>query len=534
LLIAFLAATALPLPRAFDACAGAGRAEQNARVRNAIDDAVDIGLVKETHHGSFSLTRNRAGTIKYILLAIAVGCVAAVSSRVSPEVRPTQMTVLVGVGAVLAAMGFVHQWLAASRTFWWWFPVQHGQPVGGFVSRTHFAGYIALLSPAAMALVYDAVSRRRLPAAAAWLAVTAGMAAVVVCSLSRGATVALAAGMIAVIVTAAFGRPLRDNIPAAVALLACVLFVTALVARPGILPERIRNQASSRLATLRSPLKTESAVSRLHVWRDSLRAWRNYPVVGAGASGFRMVYPQHRTRTDRPSFKQAENEYIQTLVDMGIAGVGIIAWIAVCVALAGARTFRTRSAPSAVLLAVPGVLTVFLVHSAVDFPARTPLYAMTLAWIIGMCLTSAPDARVVFRIKRRIALPAVLAVSSAILALGLWPSACGSLARDSSDRIQSAQADELSRMLVWSPTSWQTWYHMGRRACAEGTRPAIRFGERCMTQAAAYDPHNYRLWETIACLRREMGDTAGARDAAMRMKSLRNWKSVPPGQPETF
>jgi hypothetical protein len=60
-----------------------------------------------------------------------------------------------------------------------------------------------------------------------------------------------------------------------------------------------------------------------------------------------------------------------------------------------------------------------------------------------------------------------------------------------------------------------------------GTASGYRMGERWISQAAAYDPKNYRLWKELGDLRLYLGDRAGARQAYDRVKALRPWVQVP-------
>lgn len=531
LLVSFLALTALPVPRSVDFISGHLRGQQNSAALNAIGDASDIGLVDRPPSAAFSLTRNRAGTLKYILLAIAAGCLAAASASTNSPSRSTQLAILVTLVLIISVFGFIHQWLSSSRSFWWFLPVSHGQPVGGFVSRTHFAGYIALLCPAALALMFDAIVKRKVVPSLAWCITTSAMSMVVLLSLARGAVIALAAGLITTFLAALALRPMRDRIAFSLA----AVVVTAAIActiQSGILPDSVLQKVSSRLGTLRAPMNTESAKARFAVWRDSIEVWGNYPLIGAGASGFRMVFPRHRQRTDRPSFKQAENEYVQTLVDLGVVGSILLATSAACTAIAAFRSGRTGPTASATVLAIPGIAVVFLVHNAIDFPVRTPLYALTAAWIAGMCFNSSVSWPVNILLPRRILIPVALSLIPIVALPALLPPLTRALERDSPDHIQNADMNELAKIVQWSPTSWQAWYHMGRRACAAGTRPAMRFGEQCMTRAASYDPNNYRLWEALAFVRAEMNDVEGSREALKRLKSLRSWKTGPAKQTE--
>ena len=98
---------------------------------------------------------------------------------------------------------------------------------------------------------------------------------------------------------------------------------------------------------------------------------------------------------------------------------------------------------------------------------------------------------------------------------------------DSSDFIETGRPDDLVRALAWSPTSWHVWYSLGRSAVGSADDRNLRFAERCITQATAYDSNNYILWDKLARLRLRMNDVDGAMAAYSRLKSLRSWMHIP-------
>jgi O-antigen ligase len=49
--------------------------------------------------------------------------------------------------------------------------------------------------------------------------------------------------------------------------------------------------------------------------------WAAYPIAGAGANAFRMVYPQYRTASSAGFMTHAHNEYAQLLCETGVIGL---------------------------------------------------------------------------------------------------------------------------------------------------------------------------------------------------------------------
>jgi tetratricopeptide (TPR) repeat protein len=103
--------------------------------------------------------------------------------------------------------------------------------------------------------------------------------------------------------------------------------------------------------------------------------------------------------------------------------------------------------------------------------------------------------------------------------------------------LKQAEARALARAIVWAPTSSHAWYYLGRESCRLSFTPAsprYRYGECCLSLAAAYNPHNYRMWYQLGYTRLTAGDLRGADEAFDRALALRPWLRKPefPKPPE--
>jgi len=515
-LAALIMLTALPLPRGTAGLPGSPRAAQDERVREAVRTAAELDLGKP-FRPLFSLTRNRAATLRTALMLVAALAAASLAARLPAAWKRRYLGALVAMGAGLAAAGYVTQWvLPQGKTIWWLFPVQHGRPVACFVNRNHFGGLLAMLCPSAVLLCLDSLSRRRAPAALAWGGAFVIMSLAAILSLSRGAWLAYAVSSAVVGILVLRRQPLLRA--------AAVLLLAGGVAW-GLLRLPQGGALEERFETLGDGTRMSSAQMRLHTWRDGLRILGDYPIAGCGAGAFRMVFPQYRSATTRKFFYHAENEYVQIPAEVGLAGSLAAALLVFGVARAWLANRREGRLDPVLSLAVAGALTVVLVHAVFDFALRIPLYTFTFASLLGLVLDPGPAGRAAAGPGRlRIPLAPAVAVAFAVLCLFF------SRAIHQNDRypdLERAGADRLCRALVWSPTSWQIWYNLGREALSgTGTRRE-RFGASCLDSATRYDPNNYRLWIQVAVARRARGDFAGARKAARRVKELRPWARVP-------
>jgi len=512
--VLFLVITALPLPEFMDKAVGHGRAAQNELARQAIADAGKLSLA-HPRLGGFSISRDRAATVRIILLVIAAFAIAALAARLPAPRRETFVKALVVIGAIVAGIGYTGQWLVPQgKTLWWVFHVPHGQPVGGFLNRNHFGGFVALLCPAALTMFAGDLGRKRLFRAVTWALCFLVMTFAVVMSHSRGAWLAYAASMFAVVILSLSARRLW-MVVAIVGLLVCV----------GVGVSRLPHEdLEERARSLAEPTGSVTAQMRLSTWRDTLRIIPDYTFLGTGANAFRMIFPQYRTATTRKSFKQAENEYLQIPTELGLIGTALLIGLGVAVARRWFRNHVEGSLDRLVEISVGGALIVAAVHAVFDFPIRIPLYGMVLASLVGLTLSPPPLPEPSGSAKPSRLWLAPL--TGLVVAIFVSLQAMKPYEMDSSDFLQKADPDALCRALNWSPTSWQAWYHLGRAAIDKPDGTAIKLGEYCMSRAVDYDPNNYRMWHELCLVRLTLDDTEGARQAYSRLKALRTWQRI--------
>jgi O-antigen ligase len=526
--ILLVALSAVPLFGRLDALTGIRRCDENTLVRLAIRDADDLGIL-ESPRLRFSLSRNRAGTLRILLLVITMLGGAVLSASLSPRSREYYLSFLVLLGIAMAVLGFWHQWIRpADKTMWWVFDVPHGHPVGCFVNRSHYASFLAMLAAVSLALfVKHLCSLRTIIIAVFYGVAFLVMSFSIVVSQSRGGLISHAAATVGMLVYLLAKRQPRVAVPLCVAVVLLAACVAVGIAK--VPTADLRAETVARISTLRHPTQTASAQSRFGVWRDSIALWKDYALLGVGANGFRMTFTQYRTSTARHQFIQAENEYVELLTEGGLLGVVMVIVVVVLAAGRWRRNAKGDGLQSHVSMAIGGATVVVAVHNGIDFPMHVPLYALVYASIIGLALTAVPGLTE----KRCVHIPRVL-VLALFCATGLCiatTAAIGGTAAyrtDRSDYVMSADTDELARALIWSPTSWQTWYHFGTSTWKTGKREHLEFGARCVERAVTYDPNNYLLWEAVGWARFSVGDDHGARKAYERMNSLRSWKKAPP------
>ncbi len=374
------------------------------------------------------------------------------------------------------------------------FAVPTIMPFGPYVSKNHFAGYVAMAAVLSLGLLFDIADKERTTRSPlSWIdsprayrvllcgAAVVVMVAAVLVSLSRGGAISLAAGVAVFLALRSFGarRPLR-------VLVAVALGASALVA---VLPRDVHRRLATLGDTTGAP--GEAASFRLDTWRDTLRLSSTSPMVGSGLGAFVDALPPAKRSGERFRIEHAENDYLEWLAETGALGLlllGCAGWF-----LAGAT--RTRLAGGAatqrtLLHGALGAVVVFLVHSAVDFTARVPSNALLFVLLLAiLCGTSA----------RRAGRAQTLAMAAALAAGALW------LWRAPSLPVPTPRADALAASAIGDPV-------------ARGLR--VERAETALVTALHRRPADAEAWFLLGWVRYAQGRNAEAAAFARRAQEL--------------
>jgi O-antigen ligase len=329
------------------------------------------------------ITAYRQVTYSLLLLYLAYGMLAFVVTQTLR--RASQLRafawVLCGYGTVLAFFALLQGIAPNGKLYWTWPLEQGGLIYGPYVNHNHYAGLMEMLTPfpLALALSRHVHGNRKLVVAA----VAALMAGTIFLSGSRGGMLAFGVQVVAL---GFLLRPQRSNWkrPAALALFLAVAI--------GFLVWIGGNELTHRLASINTEARQElSGGVRLTIDRDSIHMWRQKPILGWGLGTFPVAYPRFRSFYTSFFVNQAHNDYLQLLVETGLAGGAIAVWFLVL-------TFR-RAKPKLVnwTESASGTLTVaallgcvgILVHSFVDFNLQIPANA-ALFYVLCAIAASSP------------------------------------------------------------------------------------------------------------------------------------------------
>lgn len=318
-------------------------------------------------------TVDRQQTFESLLLYLAFGAItflAIQSFRDETDYRHLIVTLAV-FGFLLGMLGFVQDFTAGGRLYWLRIPTQGGAIYGPYVNKNHFAGIMELLIPFALAGAINRKLPRDQRFVLAFCVLLMGVT-VILCG-SRGGMVGLASEIVFFVVLLVM-RERRLGQAVGVALLLQIILAGALVVSG--------DSVLGKVATFNN---RDEAASRYQIAKDSIKMFKERPVLGWGMGAFPAAYPKFRTIPSAFSLNAAHNDYLQALTETGLIGFGLVILFIAIVYRGGIQNYRRRrlgSWSNTLSLACMTAFTGILVHSFFDFNLQIPANAL-LFYVCG-------------------------------------------------------------------------------------------------------------------------------------------------------
>ena len=272
-----------------------------------------------------------------------------------------------GYGFLLSLFAIIQQFTSNGKIYWVITNRHGGWIYGPYVNHAHYAGLMEMLVP--FPIVFAIVSRGGRHGRVFFLFVAVVMCSTIFLCQSLGGMIALVFELS--VLSLLLLRNRRSAYREALVLAAlCVSLAVWLIwlRPPGLL---------ERLGRLLNPVSDAGVTGRVAIVRDSLRMVWQRPVLGWGLGTFSVVYPSFRSFFSNLWVNEAHNDFVQTLVETGIAGFAIACSFLVLLFREAGRNLRCwRSEPrsSMALAAFLGCVGL-LVHGLFDFNLQIPANA---------------------------------------------------------------------------------------------------------------------------------------------------------------
>ncbi len=266
---------------------------------------------------------------------------------------------------------------------------------GTFINRNHYAGYLEMTLPLAIAALARALARlRSRPGASLWerLANASGrdlfgsalllllalvMATALACSRSRMGIASAALALAATGIVLAWKGRGRGFAAAAVVVAGATLLLFVQGGAGVPILDRFASAAT----------EFQGSLGRREMWSQALRMASAFPLSGIGLGAFASVFPAFRTSGPGVALTHAHNDYIEWASEAGLLGCLVL--LASAALLAGPLLGRRGGRADFGVLGYAAVASLVAIglHSLTDFNLEIPGNALTLAVLAGLALS---------------------------------------------------------------------------------------------------------------------------------------------------
>jgi O-antigen ligase len=295
---------------------------------------------------------------------------------------------LVGTGCLIAGYAVLQLARQSDSVLWLQQPLAYTKRAGGtFVNPNHLAGFLTLLIPLALSVVFVGRTTPLVKILHAYSALV--MLCGVAVTMSRGGWVATAFGLTILAGWLTWKRR-GLRIPLAILAIGLLFGADQFVSKV--------NKAKARIDNLAPTGNIDSGGTRWFIWRPALKMWQDHLEFGVGPAQFDVHFPQYRPSEIQARPEWVHNEYLNLLVDYGaVGGVFFLA----CAGVFGWGIWRTNkyvergtndlgqrlSNRTAFFTGSTVGLGSLAVHSAVEFNIHIPAIAGA-AVVLGGVLAS--------------------------------------------------------------------------------------------------------------------------------------------------
>ena len=301
---------------------------------------------------------------------------------------------LIVLGCFEAAYGIVQYLTGWQQIFTYKKQFYIQEATGTYINHNHFAGLVGLIVPLAgsMAFYYfqqwaegraqglDRQGRAEMNPAGFQLLFYVFLVLVlaigVVFSRSRGGILAMVLSVVFIGLLAQLRTARKAWAAGVFVFLICLAGYALWIGLDPVL---------ARFEQLREPgyLQLEG---RLSIWKDSLRLFRDFPLIGTGLGTFGMAFRRYQTSMLDSIVDHAHNDYLEFAAETGLLGLLILFLPILYLFGKMLRAFLNdpRRYRRAVLLGCIGSTLAILLHSLVDFNLQIPANALVFAVILGI------------------------------------------------------------------------------------------------------------------------------------------------------
>jgi O-antigen ligase len=337
---------------------------------------------------TFGATAYVDATVSSFLLYAAYAVVSFLATQTFNNARQVKVAAAAFsiYGFSVAFFALLQSLSSNGKIYWVRLPRTGGWIYGPYVNHNHYAGLMEMLFPIPLvfALTHFAKGGMRTLA----LIASSLMAATIFLSGSRGGVIAFFCE-IALVAIVSIKQRSQIQFRSKLTLIAFAVLAISLLAWIG------GHEITDRFLSAQNTRNEISAGLRLQIDRDLIKMFPHRPLLGWGLGTFADVYPRYRTFYTTSFIDQAHNDYLQLLIETGVAGLLTMLWFLWMVFRGAGKKLRNWNSTldgAVALAALLGIVGI-LVHSFVDFNLQIPANA---ALFYVLCTVAAAESRFSF------------------------------------------------------------------------------------------------------------------------------------------
>ncbi|MFB0518079.1 MAG: O-antigen ligase family protein [Acidobacteriota bacterium] len=367
--IGFILLQLIPLPEPVLKAVSPNTHEIYIDSQNAINQISNEQLSSEKSVGSRSLSLNPYTTRNelYKIVAYTLLFFLIINNIHSFQKIRRILTYIVIFAFSLSLFAIIQKLTWNGKIYWFRELRYGGDPFGPYVNHNHYSGYMEMVIPLAIGLIFlnKDINKRLMLGF-----MTIVMAGTVFMSLSRAGMISLICSLVFLSLMLSSKTNPKHRFPI-VSLI--VISLLLFLAYTGILSNSL-----NRILTLTEPDKLLQE-TRPKIWKDSLYYFKDFPIFGSGLGTFENAFPKYKSFSPRSIYLYAHNDYLQAIAECGALGFVIILW--------GIITFfrtifqHVKKDPMSLCL-VTSVVAI-AIHSLFDFNLHIPANAAIFSIIIG-------------------------------------------------------------------------------------------------------------------------------------------------------
>lgn len=320
------------------------------------------------------------------------------------ELLGKTIKIIAGLATAIAFFAVLQKFTSPDLIYWFRPAPENSSPMGPWVYRNHYAGFMELLFPLVLALFFfyrpkfsnQQSFRSKLvsifSSPSSNIQFFLGFSVVLILAsifigLSRGGIIAANLGLFFFLLLLTRKSRNSGRILPLVFLGSVMLAVTWFGWDP--------------ILTRFNAMTTETGVltqSRFSIWINCAPLIKDFLFTGSGFGTFINVFPQYSTIPDSLIYDHAHNDYLELITDGGLIGFLLAAWFVIIVFRNGFKKLSLRRESFSILLIIGSLTSLFsiLIHSFTDFNMHNGANGLYFFFLCGV-LISAGNTRLHYR-----------------------------------------------------------------------------------------------------------------------------------------